>query len=182
MEVVAVVRQEVGQFGILGVAPARLDWIQLRSIRWQPLEGEPMRMVLLKMRGGRAVGPQAVPDQDHLPTMMPMQLAEKPDQVVARHVLRKHLEVQRQAAPERRDADQANHRETIPAIPGMMDRRLPGGGPGATPQRLEHEAAFIHENYRVAPAQGPLLIRGQSAFRQCSMASALRSRARCSGF
>lgn len=75
-----------------------------------------MRIVLLEISGGRAMGPQAVPDQDHLPTMTPMPLAEKPDQVLARHVLGEHLEVQRQTAPERRDADQANHRETIAAI------------------------------------------------------------------
>ena len=89
---------------------------------------------------------QAIPDQDHLAAIVIVQLPEQTDHVLCLDVLRLKREIQRQAMPKRRDADEADHRESIVAIPGILLRRLPGRRPGAATHRLEHEAAFIQEN------------------------------------
>jgi len=92
------------------------------------------------------------------------------------------MKVERQLTPARRDAHESDSGKPIMPVPCPMDWRLSGGSPGAATHGLQHEAAFVQENYGTAVAASPFFIRGQSSCRQRFRASSSASRARCSGF
>ena len=73
-EIGQVVRDEVGQVGVLGMVPDLLGRIEVGSIRWQPFRIEPARPVFPEDADRLAVDVPAVQDNDE-PTR---QMAVKP--------------------------------------------------------------------------------------------------------
>jgi hypothetical protein len=95
MKVVDVVRDEVRQIGVLGMVPTLLDGVQLGGIRRQRLEREPVGMVLLEVRRRRTVRAQAIPDHDHVSSIMTVQETQQPDELVRVDVLSHKVKVER---------------------------------------------------------------------------------------
>lgn len=94
VEVVEIVRDEVGQVGVFGVAPALLDGVQFRRIGGQRLEREPRRMVLLEPRRRRSVHAPPIPDEDHMATIVTVQEPQQPDQLLCVDVPRRKMETE----------------------------------------------------------------------------------------
>ena len=125
---------------------------------------------------------ETVPD-DHCP--MAESMMERPQEgnqnrcVDVRTV---QLEGEVHPPADRRDRQRADRRDPIVLRGfeknGRAARRCPGPANG----RLEHEARFVQENYRLTPTGRPFFIRGHSTFRQRSSASGSCCRARRWGF
>lgn len=94
VEVVEIVRDEVGQVGVFGMVPALLDGVQFRRIGGQWLEGEPRRMVLLAPRRRRSMHAPPIPDEDHVATIVTVQEPQQPDQLLRVDVPRREMEVE----------------------------------------------------------------------------------------
>lgn len=95
LKVLKIVWKEVCQIGVLRVVPTLLDGVQLRGIRWQGLEREPIGMVFLEIRRRRTVRAQTIPDDDHVSTIVAMQEMKQPDQLIRVDVLRRQMEIER---------------------------------------------------------------------------------------
>jgi len=106
MKVIDVVGNKVGQVRILRVVPALLNRVELRRVRRQGLERKPTRAALLEKRRGRLVDVPAIPDEHDVAAKMAVHPDEQPNHVVGVHVLRHHVEEQRQAVSSRGYADE----------------------------------------------------------------------------
>jgi hypothetical protein len=147
MQVIQIRRNKVGQITILRMIPALLDWIEFGRVSWQLFELKPFRMVLLEVSGDRTMHIPSVPNKNCLPTDVPVHFGEKPGQVLRLGIVRKELEIERQSAEGWGESDCPDRRDPIMPVPGLLNRRVAGQGPGATPDRLEHETRFI-EKYK----------------------------------
>ena len=90
--------------------------------------------------------------------------------------------IQSQPPPHRQHGERRNDRQTVVAIPTVLNRRLTTRRPGAAHHRLEQKTAFVDQDDAPTPSAGFFLIRGQSFSRHFRTASSSRSRARRSGF
>ena len=131
VEVVHVVRDEVGQFGVLGVIPALLDRVEFRRISRQPLPVEPGRAMGRKKAGRGSMGPQPAGDDKDPAPRVAVQLPEKPDEFLGANVDRPQLVVQPQPPAVRRDRNHADGGQAVVAIPGMVDRGVARRRPGS---------------------------------------------------
>ena len=73
-QVVKIVGNEVRQVVIFRAIPTLFHGVQFRSIRREPLECEPVGMMLGEEGRCRSMHAVAIPNQDHPATMMMMQL------------------------------------------------------------------------------------------------------------
>ena len=173
---------EIGQVGVLGVVPNHLDRIEFGGLSRQPDYLKLIRVLILQPPDGLAMSTISIQHQDELAPQMPMDHRDEGYDLLVVDVLAANLEVEAQSLPHGRDRDPRDHRETIVAIPVVLDRRLSLRGPGAAHNRLEHEAAFVDQHDAPAVFLGFFFARGHSSFRHRAMASSSLSRARRSGF
>ena len=76
-----VVRHEVGQVGVLDVAPASFDRIQFRGVGRQPLELDARNGQRFDPPGGRTMNAPAIKADDKRPTESLAQLLDEVDDV-----------------------------------------------------------------------------------------------------
>lgn len=182
LQMLDVIRNEVGQVGILGVVPNHLNGIEIRSIAGQPFHFQPRYVGFLEQAHGLAMRIVPIQDQDELAPQMAVDQVEKGDDVIEADVVLMQLEVHTQTTPLGRHGEGGDDREPVMAIPAILDRCLPLRCPGTSHDGLKHEAAFVDYDDAPSFSLGFFLIRGQSSLRHCWMASSSRSRARRSGF
>lgn len=149
-----VARSKVGQPRILDVVPHAFVGIEFGRIAREFL-GDEFRML-------RQVGPNgttavvnvaSIPDDGGPPWNMALELAKKPNRVLAANirVLRQHSEVQTQAAALGADRDRTDGRYSIPPVPRILNGRLAARSQGSPNGRRKQEARFIHED-KVSPS------------------------------
>lgn len=81
MQFADVVRDDVCQVPVLGLVPHIFDWINFRRISGKPLDLKPMGPSLLQLTDGRAMGRQAIANEDERTTQVGMDLTQKPNKV-----------------------------------------------------------------------------------------------------
>lgn len=125
------------------MVPALLYRIQFGRVGWQLFELEPIRMVLLKISGHRTMHIPPVPDENRLPSEVPVHFGEKPNEILRLGIVRKELKIERQSAESWGETERADRRDPVVPVPGLLNRRMPRQGPRAAPDWLKHEACFI---------------------------------------
>jgi hypothetical protein len=140
LQIVDVFRDEIGKIGVLRVIPNLFDRIKVWRVGRQPFDGNAGG---LKTLGRGAVSIEAVPHQEELASELATQRPNELLRVDRSDVVAKDHEVQTDPPPLRRDREYADHREPVMSVPTVKDRRVPSRRPGASHQRLEHEAALI---------------------------------------
>jgi hypothetical protein len=102
-------------------------------------------MVLLEVSGCRAMHVPTVPDQNDLPTHVSVQFGQEPSEVFGSDIVRKQLTVEDQTAERGCQRDGSDSGNPVMTIPGCLAWRVACQRPGATTDRLEHEAYFIEK-------------------------------------
>jgi hypothetical protein len=181
-EMIDIGGREVGLASVLDVAPHAFHGIQLGTVGRQGFEAEPRRMLDREVLGRLEMGPEIVPDEHNPAPKTMVQVTQEWDQKRRVDVAIVQLKEEVHSSANRRDRKRTDRRESI--TPGRFgqDGRLPRRCPGSTDGRLEHEAGFVQEHYRLTPTGRPFFIRGHSTFRQRSSASGSCCRARRWGF
>src|SRR5918998_324447 len=161
---------------LFDVTMAPLLRVQLRGVGWQPFHlnvgvcGEILLDEHSPMRG------QAIPDDDHRPSDVPLEVAEGHQDICRANSMRNMSLVD--LASER----QANHRGPLPALAHTpQDRRVADGRPGGGGLRAKREAGLIDEHDGCASAASLFLMRGQSCLSQAWTKASSRSRAYTAG-
>src|SRR5262245_21264070 len=157
VEVVDVVRNEVGQVAIFGLVPNVFDGIKIGRIGRQPLHAQPGATLFLKAANRRAVDGPAVADQQQWPTQSVMDSANESDHVLRCEIMVGQVVVQTKALCPGSDGEGAQCTEAIMSIPGVLDRRLATRSPDAAPQRLQQKPAFVEKD-QASLAIGPLFL------------------------
>lgn len=102
--------------------------------------------MLLKISGYRTMHIPPVPNENRLPSEVPVHFGEEPDEILRLGIVRKELKIKRQSAEGWGEAERADRREPVVPVPGFMNRRVPRQGPCAAPDGLKHEACFIKKH------------------------------------
>ena len=139
-----IVGNEVGQVAVLGMVPHRFHGVQLGCVGGQPFDLQPT--IASQSSGRRAMNIPAIPDQDQLAAQLTVQVFDELHHVVGDNVVIVQPKVHADSQGPRSQAQGADHAPAVVAIPGVVDRRLTARRPGATPQGLQHEAAFVEKH------------------------------------
>ena len=124
----------------------------------------------------------AVPDHYDRTAQVPLQAAEKPEDLDTADVLAVELDVQAQAGSAGRDRESRDGGDAVPSIAVPEQRRLAPGRPGASYRRDQEKAAFVDESEVGAQPTRFFLIRTHSLPFHCAMVGSSRCVARRSGF
>lgn len=119
-----IIGNKVGQIAIFGMIPHHFHRVQVWGIGWQPLDLEPIRMGSLEQMNGLAMRAQPVQHDDKLVPQPPVQKGQEGDHLLGADVVLMDLKVQTQPPTPRCNRDRRNQRQTIPAIPAVLNRRL----------------------------------------------------------
>ena len=182
MESVEVGGDEVGELRVLGVAPKRLDRVEVRCVAGKPFDVEPLHAAFVQLANGRAMDVQAIHHDDERSPVSAMEPAEITHQVRRPDVLFLHGEVLPNLRAARQHAEAADHAQAIVSLRDDLLRTRSDRRPGAAIQRLQAKAGFIEKDEDGVPAAALFLIRGQSCVRQRAIAASFRSLARRCGF
>src|SRR5580698_4415283 len=87
-----------------------------------------------------------IPDHNYSPAQLPMQLFDEVHHLGRRDVVIVQPEVQTDPQRPGSQAQRAQHAKAIVSIPRVLDGRLSAGRPRATPERLQHEPAFVEKH------------------------------------
>lgn len=177
-----IVGRGVRQGGGVQVGPERLQRIQFRSIRGQPLHGQPVPMTLQRVgHTPTAMRGQPIPQEDHPTPDMPAQGGQEARDVWPANRAAVQREQPTRLAPGGRRQHRADGRQMLPVERLPHQGRAPFGGPGCPNGRPLGEAALVEEAQRGLQPVGFFLIRGHVVRTQCAMAASSRSRARRAG-
>lgn len=124
MKIVHILRNEVGQIAVFGVVPNPLHRVEIRSIGRQPLDLEPVGMRRLQDPDRLAVGVQAVQNRHESAAQVVMEQRQESHDLFPTHVVPMDAKIQPQPPPHRRHSERRNDRQTVAAIPTVLDRRL----------------------------------------------------------
>lgn len=144
-----IVGRRVGQGRGIQVPPEEFQRIQLRGVRWQPLDAQPAPMAHQRLGHQPApMGGQAIPQQNHPAPHMPTPGGEEPHDMRAAN----GPGVERQKPPRPpaggRRQHGANPREVLPGEGLPHEGRVPFGGPGRPNRGPLGEAALVEEAQR----------------------------------
>jgi len=141
-----ILRNKIGQVGVLAPVPDLLDGVKFWSVGWQPFDVYPNRKTFLQPTGGRPMHHPAIPHQNDSPWKVAQHSGHEWLRFVGRDIMVEQFEVQPQSPTLRREANRRDNRQSITSVPAIVDRRLASDTPGTADRRLEHKAAFIDEN------------------------------------
>lgn len=147
----------VRKIPILGVTPGHFHGIEIRSVRWQPLDHDP---ATLSKPGFDLLCPMwlsAVPDESESLRQMSPQPLKESKHFCAADVVGILSPVKTKSPSTRCDRNRANGREPIAAIPLAQNWRLPSRCPRAPNHRLEHKAALIEKDHGSTGSSGVFL-------------------------
>ena len=153
-EVLDILRDEVGHFSILGMAPTMLDGIQFWCIRRELFDMEAGAIEVTQQARGFLVPTEAIPDHQQRTLEMAAELLDKRKDIVPGDVGRRDRKIESQALTPGRDGDGAGDGQAVVTIPTIMDRCLALRCPRPAHRGLQHEAALINQNDRAALTPG----------------------------
>jgi hypothetical protein len=102
LEVIYVIRNEIGQVGIFGVIPNHIHWINVGGISRQPFDLKSVDISLLQQAHGLVMHTVTIQHQDGLAPQMPVNQAQRGHHVVKADVALLQLKVQTQSSALRR--------------------------------------------------------------------------------
>ena len=151
MQDVQILRDIVAQTAIFRSCPDLLDRIKLRSIGRKPLDTEASRKAFTQSAYCRTMNAPAIQNPDYSARKMTHNFDGKTLKILTANVAEIHPEKQGQPSPARRDAKHRNHRQPVPSVPRIQNRRLTSWPPGSTNKRLQHQTGFVsHQNASTA--------------------------------
>jgi len=135
----------IGQVRILAAIPDLLDWIKIRCIRWQPFHINPAESSLQSF-GAAAVYHPTIHNQDKPSRKMRQQFRHKGLKIISDDVVVTNSEIQSQMPAFRRNRNGRNSRQSIAAVPAIMNGSLSLPSPGSPNSWLKHKAALIQQH------------------------------------
>jgi len=157
LEVLKPVWGEVRKVPILGVAPYRLDWIEVRGISRQPFDNNAAMSSYPCLDPRCPMRLPSVPDEREAAGQMSPQPLKETQNLFTANVLTMLSPVKTVSLPAGRNSDRTDRREPVASIPLTKDRRLTSRRPCAPYNRLKHEAALIQEHDASAGSLGVFL-------------------------
>jgi hypothetical protein len=147
----------VRKIPVLGMAPEHFHGIEIRSVRWQPLEHDPATLPKPRLDLLCPMWLTAVPYESESVGQMSPQPLKESKHFCASDVMRILSPVKTKSPTTRCDRDRANARESIAAIPLAQNGRLPPRCPRTPDHRLEHKAALIDKDHVSTGSSGVFL-------------------------
>jgi hypothetical protein len=138
-------RDVIGQVRIFAAVPNLLDRINIRCIRRQPFHINAAESPLQSFSTATMYHP-AIHNQDKPSRKMRHQLCHKCLKIISNNVVVTNSEIQFQMPVFRRNSNGRNSRQSVTAVPTVMDGSLSLPSPSSPNGRLKHKAAFIQQN------------------------------------
>lgn len=135
----------IGQVRILAAVPNLLDRIEIRCIRRQPFHINTAESSLQSF-GTAAMDHPAIHNQDKPSRKMRQQFCHKGLKIISDNVVVTNSEIQSKMPAFRRNRDGRNSRQSVAAVPAIMNGSLSLPSPGSPNSWLKHKAAFIQQN------------------------------------
>jgi len=135
----------IGQVRILAVIPDLLDRINIRCIRRQPFHINTAESSLQSF-GTAAMDHPAIHNQDKPSRKMRQQLRHKCLKIISDNIVVTNSKIQSQTLASRRNRNGRNSRQSLTAVPAIMNGSLSLPSPGSPNSRLKHKAALIQQN------------------------------------
>lgn len=164
------------------MVPDRLIGIELGRIGWKTLQAQSREAATQRTDRFALVRFAVVPEDDHMATQVPKQMAQKVANFGLLDILTMKPGIQPEPATPRADRHRGNGRDPVVFIDVADHRRLTPRPPGAADRRNQQESGFVEERKMGAQPGRFFLMRGQASRFQASMAASSRCRARLSGF
>lgn len=146
VQILDVLRNDVRQGAAFGLIPNILDRIEFRRIGWEPFDLEPRPAIFKESSGSRAMSGQAIPHQNDGTAQMPMDIADKANEIRGPRIVIQEFVVQSQPQRPRRACDGGDRRNAVASVPRALDRRVACRCPHSPPRRLQQESTFIEKN------------------------------------
>lgn len=141
-----VLRNDVRQGAAFGLIPNILHRIELRRVGWKPFNLEPRSAILKESSGGGAVSRQAIPHQNDWTAEMPMDIADKSNEIRSPRIVIQKFVVHSQPQRPGRTCDGGDCRNAVASVPGTLNGRVASRCPHSSSRRLQQKAAFIEKN------------------------------------
>jgi hypothetical protein len=146
VEMVDVVGDEVRQGGVFGVAPQRLDGVQVGSVGRQPFDRKPVRTTCPQTLDRRAMHAPTIEHDEERFAMLTVQGIEVAHHVLGADVVDVEAKRQAHSSPARRDGQAADYAQAVVSLRNNLLRPRSGGCPGAPVQRLQNKAGFVEQD------------------------------------
>jgi hypothetical protein len=135
----------IGQIRILAAVPDLLDRIKIRCIRRQPFHINAAESSLQSF-GTAAVYHPAIHNQDKPSRKMRQQFCHKGLKIIGDNVMVTNSKIQFQMPMFRRNRNGRNSRQSVAAVPAIMNGSSSLPSPSSPNSWLKHKAAFIQQN------------------------------------
>jgi len=152
-----IVRSEVCEVAILGMAPNALNRIEIGCVGGQPFDDDPPVLVQPRRDTGGPVGSMPIPNEGETVGQVASQGLQESEDLGAADIVPIEHPVQSKAPSAWGHRERADRREPVPTIPLAEDRGLAARRPGAPDHRLQHEPALIQEDEASAGATSVFL-------------------------
>lgn len=146
MQIVNVLGNDVGQRAPFRLIPNILYRIEVGRVRRKPFDPEPSVAILKESSSRGAMGWQAVPHQNDGTPQMPVNVADKSNEVRAARIVIQELVIQSQPQRPGSSRDGGERRNAVAPVPCSLERSVACRSPHAPPQRLQQKATFIEKN------------------------------------
>jgi len=156
-------RNIIGQVRILAAVPNLLDRIKIRCIRWQPFHINAAESPLQSFSPAAMYHP-AIHNQDKPLRKMRQQFCHKSLKIIGDNVMVTNSEIQSQMPACRRNRNGRNSRQSVTAVPAIMDGSLSLPSPCSPNGRLKHKATFIQQNNGFTAFSGFFLYEANRSF------------------
>ncbi len=153
----------IGQVRIFAAVPNLLDRIKIRCIRRQPFHINAAESSLQSF-GAAAMYHPAIHNQDKPSRKMRQQFCHKALKIISDNVVVTNSEIQSQMPAFRRNRNGRNSRQSVAAVPTVMNGSLSFPSPGSPNSRLKHKAAFIQQNNGFTAFSAFFLYRANRSF------------------
>lgn len=157
-----VVRDEVSQVTILGIAPPRFHRIEFRSVGWQPFEFDMLQPRVQDLFGCRAMHTPAIQHDDQRAATTLSQSSNEIYRFGRANIVGMNLKRRADLTPLGSKSHSANDAQSVVPIPRLLHRRLATRSPRLAIHRLQAKARFIDKCNAGTTSAGFFLIRSQS--------------------
>ena len=119
-----IIRDEVGEVAVFRLAPNILNRVEFGRITGKPRYVQPRAASLVQAADRRAVGGQAIADQQQRTTQLVMHAAEEPDHVVGAGVMVQEVVVHAETLGPGCAGESRYRRDAVVAVPRILHRCL----------------------------------------------------------
>ena len=163
-QILNILWNKVSQIRILGAIPYLLHRIKIRRVRRQPFHINATAESSLQPFGAAAMNHPVIHNHDKPSWKMREQLCHKCLKIIGDNVAIMQGKIQSQAFAFGRNSDRGDGRESVSAVPTVMDGSLSSRSPSSSNSWLKHKAAFIQQNKGFAASLGFFLYGANQSF------------------